>query len=321
MKTWVRYTLISTISVAVIGGTTFGVQRWAYAQGIKEVNAGGPQGIKKGLGYLELADALGNCKVVPRYAEFQDKLGIFYNQGQGVQQDYAKAFKWFKKAADQGYANAQSNLGVCYFLGQGVPQDYTIAYKWFQEAAKQDHSGAEFNIGVLFQNGLGYPKDMSSAVRWYRKAANQGHPGAQKALNDLGVAQDDTAERAADEAKRIAGEAKLQAERAAQQAEDAIPLYTAEDLARQFSSNAGRFISELSGKKIRMAGKLGFIGSNSVIIFNNDFTCFEVDGLYNLADFHKGERVTITCIFTGDGSFDESTKMASFPFHGVSIRK
>ncbi len=47
-----------------------------------------------------------------------------YGKGQGVPQDDAKAVKWYRKAAEQGYAGAQSNLGVMYGKGQGVPQDY-----------------------------------------------------------------------------------------------------------------------------------------------------------------------------------------------------
>ena len=37
-----------------------------------------------------------------------------YEEGRGVEQDYATAVEWFRKAADQGDANAQYNLGVMY---------------------------------------------------------------------------------------------------------------------------------------------------------------------------------------------------------------
>ena len=64
-------------------------------------------------------------------AEAQYDLGSMYANGQGVQQDYAEAVKWYSKAADQGLAHAQHNLGVMYRAGQGVPQDYAEALKWF----------------------------------------------------------------------------------------------------------------------------------------------------------------------------------------------
>ncbi len=47
----------------------------------------------------------------------------------------AEAVKWFRKAAEQGYGGAQFNLGVMYDNGYGVPQDYVQAYMWFNLAA------------------------------------------------------------------------------------------------------------------------------------------------------------------------------------------
>ena len=46
---------------------------------------------------------------------------------EGVPQNYAEAVKWYRLAADQGDASAQFNLGVMYDKGQGVPQDYAEA--------------------------------------------------------------------------------------------------------------------------------------------------------------------------------------------------
>ncbi len=42
---------------------------------------------------------------------------------------------WYRKAAEQGVAAAQLNLGVRYDNGQGVPQDYVQAHVWFNLAA------------------------------------------------------------------------------------------------------------------------------------------------------------------------------------------
>ena len=43
-----------------------------------------------------------------------------YVNGQGVQQDYVEAVKWFRRAADQGNAGAQLNLGFSIHNGKGV---------------------------------------------------------------------------------------------------------------------------------------------------------------------------------------------------------
>ena len=45
-------------------------------------------------------------------AAAQFNLGLMYDSGRGVRQDYTKAVQWYRKAAEQGVAEAQYNLGV-----------------------------------------------------------------------------------------------------------------------------------------------------------------------------------------------------------------
>ena len=40
-------------------------------------------------------------------APAQYNLGVMYDQGQGVRQDYAQAVQWFRKVVEQGYPQAQ----------------------------------------------------------------------------------------------------------------------------------------------------------------------------------------------------------------------
>ena len=107
-------------------------------------------------------------------AEAQLNLGVMYNNGEGVPQDYAEALKWFRLAADQGYAIAQNNLGVMYESGEGVPQDYAEALKWYRLAADQGYAEAQSNLGLMYCAGEGVPQDYAEAVKWYRLAADQG---------------------------------------------------------------------------------------------------------------------------------------------------
>ena len=60
-----------------------------------------------------------------------------YHNGQGVEQNSEEAFKWHKKAAEQGYAAAQYPVGLMYSKGDGVEQDKEEAIKWLQKAADQ----------------------------------------------------------------------------------------------------------------------------------------------------------------------------------------
>jgi len=84
-------------------------------------------------------------------ADAQFNLGIMYDNGKGVEQDYKEAVKWFRKVAEQGYADGQFGLGVMYAEGQGVEQDYKEAVKWFREAAEQGDAKAQYNLGVTNQ--------------------------------------------------------------------------------------------------------------------------------------------------------------------------
>ena len=118
-------------------------------------------------------------------AEAQNNLGLIYDKGKGVPEDYTEAVKWYRKAAEQGYPMAQFNLGRMYFLGRGVPEDYTEAEKWFRKAAEQGNAGAQSNLGATYAHGWGVPQDYAEAVKWYRKAAEQGSARAQGNLGAM----------------------------------------------------------------------------------------------------------------------------------------
>ncbi len=98
-------------------------------------------------------------------------------------EDYATALQEFKKDAEQGDARAQSKLGVMYDNGEGVPQDYKEAVKWYTLAAEQGHTLAQANLGWMYDFGYGVPEDDVQAVKWYTLAAEQGNPYSQ---SDLG---------------------------------------------------------------------------------------------------------------------------------------
>ena len=49
--------------------------------------------------------------------------------------------RWFRLAAEQGAATAQVYLGVMYQKGQGVPQDYVQAHMWSNLAAARMQPG------------------------------------------------------------------------------------------------------------------------------------------------------------------------------------
>ena len=69
--------------------------------------------------------------VTPASADFDGGMAAYQRE------DYATAFREFKSLAEKGAAEAQNILGVMYDKGQGVPQDYVQAHMWLTLAAAQ----------------------------------------------------------------------------------------------------------------------------------------------------------------------------------------
>ena len=118
-------------------------------------------------------------------AAAQFNLGVQYEHGQGVPQDFGKAVELFQKAADSGYADAQNHLGFLYQNGLGVPKDFGKAADLYQKAADQGNARAQYNLGLLYEGGQGVPKDLKKAAELYQKAANQGDQDAIANLKTL----------------------------------------------------------------------------------------------------------------------------------------
>ncbi|MEN6445911.1 MAG: tetratricopeptide repeat protein [Candidatus Cloacimonas sp.] len=88
-------------------------------------------------------------------------------------------------AAEEGNADAQNQLGDAYYNGDGLEQDYTKAFEWYFRAAKQGHALAQYNVAFAYANGLGTQKNMEKAIEWYGKSADQGVALAQYVLGEI----------------------------------------------------------------------------------------------------------------------------------------
>ncbi|MFO7660244.1 MAG: tetratricopeptide repeat protein, partial [Candidatus Cloacimonadaceae bacterium] len=104
--------------------------------------------------------------------EGQTALGICYMKGEGVEQDYKRAYSLFQEAAKQKYPEAQFQLGVMYYGGEGVQANNKEAVKWFRMAAEQGHCPAQLNLGICYYEGTGVPMDNLESYYWLSLAAN-----------------------------------------------------------------------------------------------------------------------------------------------------
>ena len=110
-------------------------------------------------------------------------LGVMYDDGKGVSQDYVEAAKWYRLAAEADDAKAQNNLGEMYAEGKGVSQDYAEAEKWFRLAAEAKYVEAQNNLGLMYAEGKGIPQDYILAYAWYSRAIAKGNDEALKNRN------------------------------------------------------------------------------------------------------------------------------------------
>ncbi|KAF8931077.1 hypothetical protein BGZ58_007825 [Dissophora ornata] len=83
------------------------------------------------------------------------------------------------KVPNQEDPNSQYNQGTMYYSGNGIPQDYSKAWEWCLKTANQGYANAQFSLGFMFSNGKGVPQDYPKAMGGYFKAADQGHINSQ----------------------------------------------------------------------------------------------------------------------------------------------
>ena len=105
----------------------------------------------------------------------QYNLGVMYDNGQGVPQDYKTAVKWYTLAAEQGTAVAQYNLGTMYALGNGVIQDNVYAHMWLNIAASSGNKMASKNREIVAKRMT--PADISAAQNLARECVRKKYKG------------------------------------------------------------------------------------------------------------------------------------------------
>ena len=107
-------------------------------------------------------------------------LGLMYEFGFGVTQDYKEAVRLYGLAAAQGDADAQLNLGLMHLRGDGVAQDYKEAVRLFGLAAAQGNARAASTLGAMYINGQGVIQDNVYGHMWSNIAASNGYAIAAK---------------------------------------------------------------------------------------------------------------------------------------------
>jgi len=103
----------------------------------------------------------------PAWAGFDDGMAA------AKRGDHQAAYDIWLPLAERGDMRAQYNLGVLYDRGLDVPQNFAAAAKWYLAAAEQGHTDAEANLGYAYEQGRGIARDFGEAAKWYRRAAER----------------------------------------------------------------------------------------------------------------------------------------------------
>jgi uncharacterized protein len=118
-------------------------------------------------------------------------LGMRYERGTAVPQNYREAARWYRLSAMHAYPDAQYKLCEMSEHGRGVPQDYQEALRWCGLAADQGHGPAMFMLGRLYHTGHGVPRDVVRAHMWYNLSSAYGYEEG-KRWRDRLAADDDS---------------------------------------------------------------------------------------------------------------------------------
>lgn len=76
-----------------------------------------------------------------------------------------------EKAPYPPAVQAYYQIGCKYLTGRGVAQDFEKAAKFFRQAAERGHAAAQLSLGSMYANGEGLPKNNKEACFWMGLAA------------------------------------------------------------------------------------------------------------------------------------------------------
>lgn len=105
----------------------------------------------------------------------QYAIAVMYDDGKGMAQDFAQAFKWYMRAAKQGLVDAQHMVGKFYATGRGRPQNVYKAYVWFNLAAAGGYPNSDVSRDMMAwqMSEANRIKAQAEAVSWQRRHPRQ----------------------------------------------------------------------------------------------------------------------------------------------------
>lgn len=82
--------------------------------------------------------------------------------------DAQEAIKCYEEAAELGESVGNELIGEMYFHGDGVEQDYKKAFGYFQKSRKYRSFAKHYYLGEMYLHGLYVKKNIDRAIREFR---------------------------------------------------------------------------------------------------------------------------------------------------------
>jgi uncharacterized protein len=105
------------------------------------------------------------------HTESEYYVGLYFQNGKGVEKDIDQAIFWFEKAAMKKDKNALYHLAM--ILIKQEDKDFKLIASLLDQAAQLEHPNAQYNLAVMYHKGDGLKMDLDKAFYWYEKASDK----------------------------------------------------------------------------------------------------------------------------------------------------
>ena len=115
--------------------------------------------------------------VAEEHAKAAYRLGIIYEEGQGIIHDDSKSFVYYLEAAQKGIVDAQYKVATFFENGRGTDTDRRKARGWYIKAAMGGNPKAQMYLGEMYEDGFleeNIKPNIDAAFSWYLRAALAG---------------------------------------------------------------------------------------------------------------------------------------------------
>lgn len=85
----------------------------------------------------------------------------------------------------QYWLSCMDRVGICFLEGDGVDQDFEKAFQYLSKASSLNSALSLFNLADMYKNGRGISKDKHKALEYYQKALDLGLEAASERVTEL----------------------------------------------------------------------------------------------------------------------------------------